>query len=97
MSRPIGPTRERAGWTGDAQLFFNTGNYMMDQRAFFRKWMRDVADCQKGNGLVYNVNPTGGKKSGLIEWIIHGGKCRLGRRHGDYPVLFLGNGMEMIA
>ena len=25
------PTRERAGWTGDAQLFFNTGNYMMDQ------------------------------------------------------------------
>lgn len=63
------PTRERAGWTGDAQLFFNTGNYMMDQRAFFRKWLRDVADCQKENGLVYNVNPANPKGPEIMEWL----------------------------
>lgn len=63
------PTRERAGWTGDAQLFFNTGNYMMDQRAFFRKWMRDVADCQKENGLVYNINPANPNQPAIIEWL----------------------------
>ncbi|MCR4673727.1 MAG: glycoside hydrolase family 78 protein [Lachnospiraceae bacterium] len=63
------PTRERAGWTGDAQLFFNTGNYMMDQRAFFRKWLRDVADCQKENGLVHNINPSAPGGSALIEWV----------------------------
>lgn len=63
------PTRERAGWTGDAQLFFNTGNYMMDQRAFFRKWLRDVADGQKANGLVYNVNPTSPGNNAIFEWV----------------------------
>ncbi len=63
------PTRERAGWTGDAELFFNTGNYMMDQRAFFRKWIRDVCDCQKENGLVHNINPSADNKSSFIEWI----------------------------
>lgn len=51
------PTRERAGWTGDAQLFFNTGSIFMDQAAFYRKWMRDVSDEQAESGLVYNINP----------------------------------------
>lgn len=68
------PTRERAGWTGDAQLFFNTGNYMMDQRAFFRKWIQDVVDCQKQNGLVYNINPGNPNKPEIIEWLsVEGG------------------------
>ena len=62
------PTRERAGWTGDAQLFYNTGNYMMDQRAFFRKWLRDVADGQKASGLVYNVNPAVPGNNAFFEW-----------------------------
>lgn len=63
------PTRERAGWTGDAQLFFNTGNFMMDQRAFFRKWLRDVADGQKENGLIYNINPAPHSDPAIIEWV----------------------------
>ncbi|MDL2294973.1 family 78 glycoside hydrolase catalytic domain, partial [Ruminococcaceae bacterium OttesenSCG-928-D13] len=63
------PTRERAGWTGDAQLFFNTGNFMMDQRSFFRKWMRDIADCQKSNGMVYNINPTNPHSPAILEWL----------------------------
>lgn len=63
------PTRERAGWTGDAQLFFNTGNYMMDQRAFFRKWLNDVVDGQKEDGMVYNINPGPHSKGSLYEWL----------------------------
>ena len=92
------PTRERAGWTGDAQLFFNTGNYMMDQRAFFRKWLRDVADCQKDNGLVYNINPSMPSGSALIEWVSMEGSAGWGdamitipwyfwKRYGDDSLL----------
>ena len=68
------PTRERAGWTGDAQLFFNTGNYLMDQAAFFRKWMRDMADCQKNNGMIYNINPSNPGAGAFMEWLsVEGG------------------------
>ncbi len=51
------PTRERLGWTGDAQIFFDTGAYMMDTAAFFRKWLRDMADDQYDNGLISAVVP----------------------------------------
>lgn len=68
------PTRERAGWTGDAQLFFETGNYLMDQAAFFRKWMQDVEDVQKENGMIYNINPANPKGNALLEWFsVEGG------------------------
>lgn len=68
------PTRERAGWTGDAHLFFNTGNYLMDQAAFFRKWMRDMADCQKNNGMIYNINPSNPGAGAFMEWLsVEGG------------------------
>ena len=53
------PTRERLGWTGDAQIFFRTGAYMMDTSAFFRKWMRDMADNQK-KGKISAVVPYNG-------------------------------------
>ena len=51
------PTRERLGWTGDAQIFFDTGAYMMDTAAFFRKWLRDMQDDQYDNGLLSAVVP----------------------------------------
>ncbi|MDY8025496.1 family 78 glycoside hydrolase catalytic domain [Paenibacillus polymyxa] len=51
------PTRERAAWAGDAQLFFNTGRYFMDYTAFFRKWMQDVFDDQAPDGKIYNIVP----------------------------------------
>lgn len=51
------PTRERLGWTGDAQIFFNTGAYLMDTSAFFRKWLRDMADAQYKDGLLPAVLP----------------------------------------
>ncbi|HHV11557.1 MAG TPA: family 78 glycoside hydrolase catalytic domain [Clostridiales bacterium] len=54
------PTRERLGWTGDAQIFFNTAAYLMDVSAFFRKWLNDVKDSQFKNGKSSAVIPYAG-------------------------------------
>lgn len=51
------PTRERLGWTGDAQIFFETGAYMMNTAPFFRKWLQDMEDAQMKNGLLPAVFP----------------------------------------
>lgn len=45
------PTRERLGWTGDAQIFFNTASYLMNVAPFFRKWMFDISDGQYEGGF----------------------------------------------
>ena len=54
------PTRERLGWTGDAQVFFNTGAYLMNTAPFFQKWLRDMEDGQYKNGLIPAVLPYSG-------------------------------------
>ena len=54
------PTRERLGWTGDAQIFFDTGAYLMNTAPFFRKWLRDMADDVYPNGLIPAVIPYSG-------------------------------------
>ncbi|MNO14178.1 Bacterial alpha-L-rhamnosidase [compost metagenome] len=46
------PTRERAPWTGDVQIFCKTGTYFMDTAAFFRKWLYDLRDRQSSDGKV---------------------------------------------
>ena len=89
------PTRERLGWTGDAQIFFDTGAYLMDTTAFFKKWMRDMEDAQYKNGLLPAVLPYQGveqmyKSTGssagwadavyLIPW-------RYYKRYGDKALL----------
>ncbi|MEH7493858.1 family 78 glycoside hydrolase catalytic domain, partial [Neobacillus niacini] len=51
------PQREKSGWTGDAQLFAKTATYFADTSAFFRKWLKDVRDCQREDGRVDNVCP----------------------------------------
>ena len=54
------PTRERHGWTGDAQIFFETAAYLFDFAAFARKYMNDVFDWQKGDGKLPQIAPYGG-------------------------------------
>ena len=51
------PTRERAGWTGDAQIFARTGSYLMDTAAFFTIWLKDLKVGQYPNGMVSNFSP----------------------------------------
>ena len=56
------PTRERHGWTGDAQIFCVTGNILMNYVAFSRKFERDLTDWQAGNrkGMFPQIAPAGG-------------------------------------
>lgn len=51
------PTRERGGWSGDAQIFVRTGQYLMDTAAFFNKWLKEMAIQQGEDGLIGNLIP----------------------------------------
>ena len=54
------PTRERHGWTGDAQIFVNTASYLFDYDAFGRKYIADMCDGQHKNGCFRQITPRGG-------------------------------------
>ena len=54
------PTRERHGWTGDAQIFFETANYLFDYATFSQKYLRDIYDWQKTSGRLPQIAPYGG-------------------------------------
>ena len=51
------PTRERAGWTGDWQLYVPTATYLYDVAAFSTKWLRDVAAGQWDDGTITGMAP----------------------------------------
>lgn len=64
------PTRERHGWTGDAQLFFTTASYLFDFAPFARKYLNDVFDWQKRNGRLPHIAPDGG--ADFYMWTMNG-------------------------
>ena len=51
------PTRERAGWTGDAGVFAPTAVYLADCYPVLRKWLGECRLAQKEDGLVQNIAP----------------------------------------
>jgi alpha-L-rhamnosidase len=51
------PQRERAGWTGDWQVFAPTAAYLYDVLGFTRSWLRDVVLDQRADGCVANISP----------------------------------------
>jgi alpha-L-rhamnosidase len=51
------PTRERAGWTGDWQIFVETASFLYDVYGFSLKWLRDLAAEQRPDGRVTNLVP----------------------------------------
>ncbi|CCH87622.1 Alpha-L-rhamnosidase [Modestobacter italicus] len=52
------PHRERAGWTGDWQLFVPTAAFLYDVAGFSTKWLRDVAADQWPDGTIANISPS---------------------------------------
>ena len=54
------PTRERHGWTGDAQIFFESASYLFDYAAFARKYVNDLYDWQTKDGKLPQIAPEGG-------------------------------------
>ena len=52
------PHLERRGYTGDGQLVCEAGMLLLHSRDFYRKWMRDISDCQdRKSGHVQYTAP----------------------------------------
>lgn len=48
---------ERLGWLGDGSLFLRTATFIVDTSAFISKWMIDIEDAQRTNGVFTCVAP----------------------------------------
>ena len=91
------PTRERHGWTGDAQIFFNTAGYLLDYAAFARKYERDLTDWQSTDpkGRFPQIAPEGGTDpymrvmNGSVGWADAGVMIpyRFWKLYGDEDIL----------
>ena len=89
------PTRERHGWTGDAQIFFETASYLFDYAAFSLKYLCDVYDWQKRDGRLPQIAPCGGvdfymwTMNGSVGWSDIGILLpyRFWKKNGDREIL----------
>ena len=89
------PTRERHGWTGDAQIFFGTASYLFDYAGFARKYLHDVYDWQRRDGCLPQIAPAGGVDfymytlNGSVGWADAGViiPYRYWKQYGDDSIL----------
>jgi alpha-L-rhamnosidase len=51
------PQRERAGWTGDLQVFAPIAAFNMDVQAFLTRWLWNLQLEQTGEGEILNYSP----------------------------------------
>jgi len=61
------PTRERAGWTGDAAVFVRTGAYLMDCRGVYEKWLANVRIGQHTDGKMAYICPKNSNPGKIAE------------------------------
>ena len=89
------PTRERHGWTGDAQIFCDTASYLFNFAPFARKYVCDMVDGQRKNGKFRQITPKGGIDfymdfmDGSAGWSDAGVLIpyRIYKRYGDKKIL----------
>lgn len=89
------PTRERHGWSGDAQLFVNTASYMVNYEPFALKYQNDLCDWQTEDGCFPQIAPEGGTDSymrvmnGSTGWSDAGVMIpyRLWKKYGDKQII----------
>ena len=89
------PTRERHGWSGDAQIFCPTASYLFDYLPFAEKYLTDLYDWQKKNGCLPQIAPEGGtdfymaSMNGSVGWADAGVLMPyvLWKQYGDTNVL----------
>ena len=63
------PHRERLGYTGDGQVAAPAAMLLLDCRAFYRKWIRDIFDSQDAaSGHVNHTAPFAGGGGGPGGW-----------------------------
>lgn len=70
MSVPLDcPHRERLGYTGDGQITAASAMSIFDARAFYKKWIKDILDCQDiNNGHIQHTAPFNGGGGGPGGW-----------------------------
>ena len=70
MSVPLDcPHRERLGYTGDGQITAASVMSVFDARAFYKKWIKDILDCQDiNNGHIQHTAPFNGGGGGPGGW-----------------------------
>lgn len=51
------PQREKAGWTGDVQIYAATACYNQNMKEFFRRWLSDVRYEQTEKGQIPIIVP----------------------------------------
>lgn len=77
------PHRERLGYTGDGQLTCGAVMSVFDARELYRKWARDIRDCQdKIGGHVQHTSPFYGGGGGPGGW--GGAACILPWRYYQF-------------
>nr|MBA3847952.1 family 78 glycoside hydrolase catalytic domain [Planctomycetota bacterium] len=54
------PHREKNGWTGDAHLACEFGLATFDSAAFYEKWLDDLHDEQRDDGMLPGIVPSSG-------------------------------------
>ena len=89
------PTRERHGWSGDAQIFCSTASYLFDYLPFAEKYLNDLYDWQRKSGCLPQIAPEGGTDfymramNGSVGWADAGVLMpyALWKRYGDTEVL----------
>ena len=63
------PHRERLGYTGDGQVCAEPAMMILDSQEFYRKWIRDILDCQDAaSGHVQHTAPLMGGGGGPGGW-----------------------------
>ena len=89
------PTRERHGWSGDAQIFIRTAGYMVNYMPFALKYENDLCDWQDKRGNFPQIAPEGGTDAymrtmnGSVGWSDAGVLIpyRLWKMYGDRRVI----------
>ncbi len=89
------PTRERSGWTGDSQIFFDSASYLVSYEPFARKHVKDMTDRQARNGKFHQIVPKGGEDfwmttmNGSVGWADAGVLIpyRMWKKYGDINIL----------
>jgi alpha-L-rhamnosidase len=96
------PQRERAGWTGDYQLFIPSAAFLYDVAGFSQKWLRDLVADARPDGCVSNFAPDPARPRALpmqsAQWMMMMGSSGWGdaitivpwelwRAYGDRGVL----------
>lgn len=54
------PHREKNGWTGDAFIAAETGLFFYRSAPAYASWLQTIQDCQRPNGQIPCIVPTGG-------------------------------------